>query len=555
VTTPTFGLYPTPALVSAQRATAGQVVDLDRPVVDGGATLFRKSYWLPVSATLAQAQAAGLAADSTLAIEFSPQRYAIGTDDADWFPAVESLSAHDVRITFAWPAPVVRVAHPLRDTPHAIELFRVDGKAVAAEPALTGVTGADLAEPWVGSPLVLHIGEPVSGVRAAIDDRRVRAGRARAASRAAVEDEGRVRAQVRARFTRVPALTVAGTPTSPRLKLFAEQPAGATLLWQAMAAGVQGAALALPGGAIADEWAAAIEQLRSLLANPATAPTRLRLDIESDAPCRTRFAALQLTLEAELELLQAPQKLGFGGARLEEATLALELPAGVAARGLKLVGRVVADAAGAPAAGSAPPDGRRGALLAADQVALQLLDLPAPARLAGLALYWQPLSQTARLRLRLLLDDGNGPGAKALAVAEASIETPQAGWLALRWEAIDVQAQRLWAELTVIEGSGLWPFGVGPAGRIETHATPPLHQDLPEALALQVIGTGSDGAATRPIAVRCGAQVLQPALPAAALVLEVPPALLATLSAQPVVFAAAVRGSVTIESARLRVGA
>jgi hypothetical protein len=352
--------------------------------------------------------------------------------------------------------------------------------------------------------------------------------------------------------TRVTALTLAGRPTSPRLMLYAERASGAVLLWQSMLPGIQGT-VELPGQPIASEWAAALEQVRSLLADPVTAPTRLRLVIESDAPCRVRLAQLQLAVQADFELLQVPQKLVFGGERVQHAELALTLPAGAGVRALRLAGRVVADAAADAAAGSAPVEARRGALLGADQAAWQPIDLVAPRRCAGLALYWQPLSEALRLSVRLRTDAQTGPGARVVASAEAALTTPEAGWLALRWPTIDLQAQRLWVELTVVEGMGLWPFGDGPAGWTETHGAPTLRQALPQALRLQALGPADEAPSSlRPISLHLGHQVVAPTLPAGALSLEIPTPLLPLLDTLPLRFASGVRGQVTVDSARLR---
>lgn len=555
----TFGLYGTAALAAEHRAVAGQVVDLDRPVADAGVTLFRKSYWLPVPPSLATAQSAGLAADARLVVEFTPRRYSISTGDAHWFPEVENLPGDRVRITFSWPARVVRVEHPSGGPAHAIDLLRADGDAVAEEPTMSGITSVDLPEPWIGSPLVVRVREPV--IR--LDEREVLLAQAKSGGGERASPAAVAPAQVmptaptevsvlpRVPSYRVPALTLTGSPTSPRLKLYAEQVAGSVLLWQSMVAGTQGTVV-LPAQPIATEWAAAMEQLRTLAADPAAAPGRLRLDIESDAPCRVRLTQLQLALVAEFELLEAPRKLAFGGDRVEQAALELTLPAGVSIQGLRLAGRVVADTAADAAAGAEPADLRRGALLGADQAALQPLDLAAPTRCAGLALYWQPLSDALQLRLRLRADAGTGPSAQIVAACEASLATPEAGWLALRWPTIDLQAQRLWAELTVIDGTGLWPFGTGPTGWTETRSDRTRRQVLPEALTLQPLAPPGDEDDPRPISVRLGDQVVAVALPVNALSLEVPTPLLALLATQPMRFVSGIRGRVTVQSALLR---
>jgi len=559
-----FGLYPSRGLAAGQRIAAGQVTDLDTPVDDGGVKLFRKSYWLPVPALLATAQAVRLAA-SEMQLRFAPLRFSVGTDNLTWFPDVRHLSASDARIEFAWPAQVVRVANPVGALAHAIDLLRADGDAVAAEPVMSGATGSDLAQPWVGSPLVVRVGQVLVEVGEIVfiaTEQMVKAAAAPRAGRAAPAPSEApagaampigVTAFARMASALVPALTFAGSPTSPRVKLFAERDGGDMLLWQALMPGEQGT-VTLPAGPVADEWAPALEQLRALAADPAGAPALLRLDIESDAPCRVTALQLQLALEADFELLAEPQKLSFGGAQSEQALLPLALPAGAAAEALTLAGRVVADGDADAAAGAAPADGRRGALLAADQTALQPLDLAQPASIAGLAIFWQPLSDLLQLRLRLLADGGNGPGARVLAERAVSFDTPQAGWLALRWPAIDLQAQRVWAELAVVEGAGLWLFGSGGAtGWVDLRATPAQRQPLPEGLALQPIAPPAEGSAERALAVTLGDQTVAATLPVGALQLAVPKAMLPLLATHPLAFTGGVRGSVTLESARLAV--
>src|SRR5262249_33641824 len=104
-------------------------------------------------------------------------------------------------------------------------------------------------------------------------------------------------------------------------------------------------------------------------------------------------------------------------------------------------------------------------------------------------------------------------------------------------------------------GLGLWVFGAaagaGSAGWTEARATPVVRTSLPQSLALAPIGAAAEGASARPIALRLGSQTLAAPPPAGALDVAVPKSLLGTLASQPLVFTGAVRGSVTVESARL----
>jgi hypothetical protein len=565
---PAFGLYASRSLLPAQRASAGQVLRLDTPVEDGGVTLFRRSYWLPVPALPAAAQALRLAA-SQLQLRFASVRFDVSTGNSAWFTGRETLATDTLRIDFAWPAEVVRVPQPAGRSRHAIELLRADGDAVADEATMSGTTGTDLAEPWRGSPLVVRVGHAISDLEIHVQEEvfishapaGVQGMAARAMSPLAGGSSATNPAVSEASETAyaltslVPTLTLAGRPTSPRLKLLAEQPAGSVLLWQAMLPGEQGT-VTLPAQPVGDEWAPALEQLLRLVADPATAPTLLRLDIESDAPCTVTLVQLQLALQAEIELLAQPQQLAFAGDRPEEAPLSLLLPTGLGPQGLRLSGRVVADAGADACAGAAPGDGRLGGLLAADQAALQPMDLAQPLSLAGVSIYWQPLSDTLRASVRLHADGGNGPGARVLVERPLLLDTPQAGWLAVRWPAIDLQAQRLWLELAVAEGAGLWLFsGDALAGWVETRGAAASRLALPQGLRHAAIPAVPEEAPARPIAVRLEGDTIAAQLPAGALALEIPQAMLARLVTHPLVFVGGVRGSVTVESARLLVGA
>lgn len=326
------------------------------------------------------------------------------------------------------------------------------------------------------------------------------------------------------------------------------------------------AGASLPAKPIADEWAAALEQLRKQAADaaaqpaaegePSTAPLRLRLDIESDAPCTATLAAPVLVVETETELLDAPRQLAFSGQRAEPLPLPITVPAalmpGAGAAGLlRLAGRIVADNDGAVDAGTAPADGRTGALLDESVIALQALDWAAPLSLAGVALHWQPLSDRLALRVRVLADGNGGPGARVLAQADAAIDTPAPGPLALRWPALDLQAQRAWVEVTVSAGAGIWLFaGAGGPGWIETRSPAGARQPLPAPLTVAPILAAPDGSPTRAIGARLGPQTLAASLPQGPFELAVPGAEPALLAAVGLVFTGAVRGSVSVESAR-----
>lgn len=598
-----FGLYPSAALMPAQRISASTVLALDVPREDSGVVSFGRSLWLPLPPGLATAVALRLVG-STLQVRFDARRFSVATDRRDWFPAVERVDADTLRITFTWPAEVVRLASTRPDRRSSVQLFRADGAAVADEPAASGSTGQDLANPWVGSPMVVRLGEEVSVLR---DNRETlftggnpdlgflasapaQAGRpARAAQvgpAAAVQGVGQAGGVGKVEFidgttidnvqsmlaARVPALTLSGRPTSPRLKLFAESAAGDSLLWQSMLPGEQ-ASVSLPAQPVADEWAAALEQARKLAsdsvdpgsgeADPTKAPLRLRLDIESDAPCTATLAAPLLVVEIETELLDAPRPLAFSGNRPEHQPLPLTVPAGAAGGGsgagtsvghggsLRLFGRVAADNDGAADAGAAPANGRTGALLDDGVIAVQALDWSMPISLAGVALHWQPLSDQLTLRLRLLADDNGAPGARVLAQADAAVDTPAPGALALRWQALDLQAQRAWVEVAVSAGAGIWPFAsAGGPGWIETRSPANAREPLPAPLTAAAIAAPPDGGTPRAIGVTLGTQVVAGNLPQGPFEITLNGPLPATLASGGIVFTGAVRGKVSVESAR-----
>jgi hypothetical protein len=579
---PTFGLYPSAALLPAQRLAAGSVLALDTPRMQAGLVTFGRSFWLPLPPALASAQAVRLLGGSALSVRFEPRRFVVGSGRGDWFPEVERLDADTVRIGFAWPAEVVRVTSPPGGRARRISLFRADGDALASEPAMQGTTGFDLGEPWVGTPLVVRLGLTVvplftdeaigaiGSVGSTLDltspivplarPANLPARRPAAPARAVKQGSGVIAIDVTAAVSAkaalaaalVPSLTLAGRPTSPRLKLFAEAAAGATLLWQAMLPGAQ-ADVTLPAQAIADEWAAALEQARKLAADAVAndddgvMPLRLRLDIESDAPCTATLAAPQLTLETETERLGEPQRLAFGGLRAEALPLVLGPVAWGSGDTLRVTGRVAADHAVAADAGSAAADGRTGVLLGEGVAALQPLDLPAPLSLAGVSLPWRPLSDTLVLRLRLLADDQGRPGARVLAQAEASVDTPVAGALALRWPAPDLQAQRVWVEAVAVAGTGIWLFAAtGALGWIEDAKPAGTRRPLPSPLAATPIPAAMPGQAQRAIRVQAGTQTLAAALPEGPFELQ----LGAAAAAAGITFTGAVRGTVTIGSAR-----
>ncbi len=549
-----FGLYPTRELVPGQRLSAGATLALQRPIDVEGVVRFRATVWLPVPAGIAGAASLRLQ-PGQLAIRFEPARFEVPLSDRGWFTSVEPVDAARLRIEFAWPAEVAAVQRRPGRSHHAISLFRADGAAVAAEAAQTGSTGADLDPPWVGSPLVLKVGDAIAGLaeRVAFGGTGAVVVQPRAAAIAiaigsGAADKGEI--LLGTARSAISALTLAGRPSSPRLSLFCEAAGASTLLWQALLPGEHATAL-LPQAALDVEWAGALEQLRSI----GTAAERLRLEIESDAPCRVRIEALALGLRAGFELLPEPRAIGFDGTRVESLPLALTLPADMTPQALRIGGRLVAEAQADGGAAGAPAS-HLGALLHADRMLLQPVDLPAPMSLAGLAFDWLPLSSDLVLRIRVLADGGDRPALRALAEVTAPFPTPQAGRLVARWPAVDLQAQTLWIEATPIEGAGVWPFeeqgaDASRAGWTETLAATPQRDGLPNGVRHRLLEASAEVAEARPVAVRLDAHLLAPTLPAGRFEIDVPASLLPLLASRPLLFEASVRASLSIESARL----
>ena len=563
MSTPAFGLYPTRDLVASQRLSAGAVMALQRPVQADGATLFRSTCWLPVPASIAGAASLALSTPAQFVLRFTPARFDVALSDRGWFTQVDAIDASTLKIEFAWPASVAAIAGRPGRARHALALHRADGKAVAKEPTQTGSTGVDLTPPWVGSPLVIEVGDAIQGLgdriafgAAGAVGARVATPRASvAAAGASTFDKAEASVLGSARSA-VAALTLAGRPSSPRLSLLAERADTSTLLWQALLPGEHELAL-LPEASIDIEWAGALEQLRAMGDGADGLPERLRLEIASDAPCNVRFDALDLGLRAGFELLAAPRTLGFEGNRAQSLALELGVPIDSSAQGLRLSGRLVAQPQ-SDAGDTAGTAQNLGALLHDDSTSLQPVALFTPLALAGVAFDWLPLSSALRMRVRVLADGGGRPGARVLAETTNTFETSLPGRLVARWPAVDLQAQTLWIEASPLEGAGLWPFAeadADPPGFIETKGAQPQRDALPRALRLRLLGAADLDAPTRPVALRLDGHVLAPSLPAGPFEIDIPATLLPLLSTRPLVFEASVRAGVTIESARLQITA
>ena len=462
-----FALYSAATCLGADQVQAGQVFDLDRPIVQGGATLFRQSLWLPVSAAARLADGLRLAADATLALRFDALEVHAAASDSTWLPECKVVEPF-LHLALALPIPVVRIDG---GESQAFELHRRDGKAVSAEALQSGQINAPLAPPFTGTALALKLPHLLLDNRVDkldVDvDVAVAAPRSRAApgaqgvhaalsGKAALADRAR-------RDGAVSALRLAGRPTGARARLVLPGSGGTPdeSLWLDLRPGEQAAAVTLPAAspALSQQWGPALEQLKAAPTETPVAARVLRLDLESDAPCRVTLQSATLALVAETELLAAPQTLRFSGTRRETLPVALTVPA-AAVQQIAVTGTVSGDGASAALASSTlPGDGRTGVLLEPERRVVRGLDIATPQRLAGVGLPWHPLSDAATWHVQLSADGGGAPTARPLVEATVTADTPAPAWIALRWPPQDLQAGRYWLRLVASDGMGVWLTG------------------------------------------------------------------------------------------------
>ena len=478
-----FALYRKSHANLAEPVGAALDIELRFPVVTDGVAVFRSSLWLPLPEACRSATALSLDG-STLQAQFRPAEFALETDDARWFDLAEDDGEAETRLELVWPAPIVRIDDPFPGVTLEFGLHRADGEAVSAEAAQTGRTGTALNPPWVGSPLVVKFTASsllggqhnmTENLRALPARRGSRAGGVKLAKDIA-HDGAELKLEIdkdialmRQGSQLVPRIRIAARPASPRLRLAlegAEADGSDRLLWQAMLPGEQGAPVTLPADPLAKEWAAALEQVLAFCQRdpvPEVLP-RLRLDIESDAPCLLKLSNVSLSLLADHALLTDPLRVDFDGKRHASRDLALAPTHAGSPLQLTLSGRL--RAADTPPAGELPsaggPDGRSGLLVEEDQRVSGERQLDAPATLAGFSFDWHALSERLTGVLRVLPAAARR-GTPALVEQAFDFDTAQpAGTastpqrLAVRWPALDLQAQALRVELVVTQGRGLW---------------------------------------------------------------------------------------------------
>jgi len=519
-----FSLYTAASCEPTQQAHAGQVFDLNTPLTEGGVTLFRRSLWLPLPASARNADALQVAAGSTLALRFEALDVDAGTDDTHWMPECK-LSGDFLHLALALPIPIVQL---VGTRSLDFKLHRRDGDAVTDDALVGGRLNTRLAEPVVGMSFALEMSMFID-----VRDRFFfeRAPQAHVLAKSAKSsgsksnvgivdgvvdgmiDNIAMISQVRHDGV-LKALRLAGKPTSPRMRLVRPASIGKPedTLWLELRLGEQTSAQTLPADAPAKAWAPALEHCLAANQNPKEDPVQdlmLRLDLESDAPCRITVQAVSLALVAETELLESPQTLKFSGTRSETLAVNWTPPTGPVEQ-ITVSVTPSGDANSAALGSSAlPGDGRTGTLLGPDQRIVRALDLATPLRLSGITLPWHPLSDQATWTVQLCTDAGDRPALPALIETSISADTPAAAWIALRWPPLDLQRGRYWLRVAAKEGSGLWlhaASGSAAPGWIEAAQSPqPNPLPLGGALALATL-TPSD--ASPAVALRVGGQAL-----------------------------------------------
>ena len=578
-----FALYRKSHL--AEPVGAALDIELRFPVVTDGVAVFRSSQWLPLPEACRSASALSLDG-STLQAQFRPAEFALDTDDARWFTLAEDTGLAQTRLELVWPAPIVRIDDPFPRVALDFGLHRADGEAISADPAQTGRTGTALNPPWVGSPVVVKfaasslLGGQINmteNLRALPARRGSRAGGVKLAKDIA-HGEAELKlgidkdiARMRQGSELVSRIRIVARPASPRLRLVlegAEADGSERLLWQAMLPGEQDAPVTLPAGALAEEWGAALEQVIAFCQRdpvPEVLP-RLRLDIESDAPCLVKLSNVSLRLLADHALLTDPLRVDFDGKQHASRDLALATTHGGSPLQLTLKGRL--RAAETPAAGEFPtaggPDGRSGLLVEEDQRVSGERQLDAPATLAGFSFDWHALSERVTGVLRVMPAAARR-GSPALVEQAFDFDTAQpAGTaskpqrLAVRWPALDLQAQALRVELVVTHGRGLWLAEPGGQGW-RVHRVPEDGEGRAVGLALQAAwleaapgaASGSTGG-SEPV-FSLGAQTLAfTTRDKDRFELSIAPPALASWPALPIKVASGVAAEVVVESATLR---
>lgn len=523
----TFSLYTAATCTPAQQVHAGQVFDLDTPLTEGGATFFRRSLWLPIPAAARSADTLAVAEGSTLALRFEARNIDARTDDTTWMPEC-ALAGDFLHVALALPLPIVEL---IGTRSIDLALHRRDGDAVADDAVVGGRLNTPLSEQVSGVSFALKMStyledrdfirfEQTSQAHAHAKTAKVAKGANVAKAfgppgdvgivDGVVDDIIRAVSLVR-RDGVLTAIRLAGRPTNPRMRLVRPAAAGKPedTLWLDLKPGEQSAAQMLPADTPAKAWGPALAHCLADDAETAVADLTLRLDLESDAPCRITVQAVSLALIAETELLDEPRTLKFSGMRREMLAVPLASAAGPI-ESITVLASVDGDAsAAAVTSATLPGDGRTGSLLGPDQRIVRALELLTPLRLCGISLPWHPLADQTTWTVQLCADAGGRPALPALIDATVAAATPGAAWMALRWPPLDLQGGRYWLRLVATEGSGLWlhaASGEAVAGWTEAAKSPQLNP-LPLG-GVPAVATLTASATPPDLALRLGAHAL-----------------------------------------------
>lgn len=450
------GLFTHPDGAFPHRVRAGRTSLLTAPLLENGVTVFRDKLYvcLPLDASSDEVL---LATTSALRVRFDATTVSVYSSTTSWVVSWQEVG-DTLTVELKYPAQVQAVDHPQFAR---VELFRVDGEAVADEPTVTASTGAVLGDPFSASRFEARFSIAISGGFLFIQQTILGVS---ATARSTGGPHGSATSpELSQAMPSGPSLRLAGTPSSPRLRLL--DPSESEVLWQWIEPGehatqsyaAEGEELAA-ALAPAFERAVALERQRAAQVGASPAPLlALPLFIESDAPCRVTLQAASIEPLLSMELLSEPTKLSFEGDQLTQQQVALptvpEDPVGVSIQAT-LVEREPQSVLEPPTLDASTC--RTGVALEPGTSAAVLWNAEEPLRTMGFAVGFRALSRELSLALSLLPDAGGR--ARATAVAEGSVELESAGiaWVRFRWEPVDLQPGRYWVQLAVTQGSGLW---------------------------------------------------------------------------------------------------
>lgn len=336
-----------------------------------------------------------------------------------------------------------------------VELYRVDGEALAAAPTATLPARKERSPSRRGLAARRERGGTAAPPAPPFADRRFGLRLLRAGGRPAL-----VPGDLRR-------LVLRGLPTGARLGLApAGRPEEAISFWRAD--GEVDEAEVAAGAALAAELqrqldAALAARREAARTAGATGGVELALVVESDAPCRFRLD--RLAVPYLLEIASFPdgdgrRTLRFSGARSEDQAVPLRQPPGAAVVAAEVTLRpsLGDQRLGSPAADLAPLDASRGLLLGADRAGEQAVELAAPATVSGVALAVWPLRTGGELRVEIHADRDGAPAGRPLAAG--TVRPGAAGepmWVVAGWpEPVILSTARHWLVARAAAGEAVW---------------------------------------------------------------------------------------------------